>query len=541
MSQLGWGFMNKKIIITLAIYLLPHVVWADGPEQVKNGPYTLREVIELTKQLNYKTRAKAFSVYRAKAAIDVAANHLAPHFTAHMALEIINQDYYTVASHFVGFLFPSNWYDFFEAKELSQAEIASFKALLANQINGSENTYYEIAMYSSLLKSLKKTRDEFVTISDSIKSATESGSVDPLPLLEERLAHKDLDVEINDTVAEIRSMKLALAQTIGLPSPSWDSFDIAELTWPEELNLPTRKSEDLEEIALRRSHDLVMYNALIRASRENTESRKWRWFHNDSDNEGSFGIGYVKYVETGEAHVGELLVQKDEMKTNIRRAVREAISRLDQYRTSFQLKKETQEEIEADIVKNEQRYKDGDQQLEDYAKNFGLEKRKLLDNTYKKIGYATKFLRSYANLNRLLLEQDYYQNLDKLIPKVLPQDHAWWRNFVFRNQGSDGYEIEQFKIGGTDIDEGHLYFDEDDRIMAVDSLEGDFEDGKWEILQSGKIKMTFIYKGRNYIALGSLRKTDYLLADDVSFSLKVYTVTTEGKAGQQVGVLLLTD
>lgn len=270
--------MKKKIFILVSIFSLcfSSLSWSEDVS-AKTTSYTLDEIVEFTKRLNYQVRADAFRVYKARNEVDVAMGKIPPYFNLHMALEIINQDYYTVASHLVGFLWPSNWYNLFEATELSRSKLFAYKAVVSNQINGVKNLYYEIAMVAAKKKLLEAQQKLIDDIQSPIVSAQETGELDVLELFELELAPGDLKLQINETRNALRSMKLVLAQKIGLPSPVWDSFEISEPAWPEDLASPGRSQEELEEIAIRRSYDLASWEYQIRAAREGADRRKWAW------------------------------------------------------------------------------------------------------------------------------------------------------------------------------------------------------------------------------------------------------------------------
>lgn len=237
------------------------------------------------------------------------------------------------------------------------------------------------------------------------------------------------------------------------------------------------------------------------------------------------------------------MIEKRNAKENIRQSVRDALINIGNQRTAYGILSDQLTKTKDKMKINEERRRSGDSGLKNYAENFANHSMKFLEYTYAKLEAQTRYLKANANLERLLLENQQYLNLEKNVPEQVPQDHLWWTDFILANQEEDGYEIEKFRIATTgiylDIEEGHLMFNEDE-VLANNVLEY-FEHGKWRILSTGKIELTFKYKNRSFVALGSVTKTGFLVADDVTFRLKIFEDAAEGKNRREVGYLELTD
>lgn len=530
---------NFNFFLILFISLFQFSISRAETEEFKNGPYTLDELISLSKRFNFQNKQKALEAYQSQRNVQVQVGKILPYLNLHMVLEVANQDYSSPISHLIGFIYPSNWYDLFEAKELSASQVSSFKSLVANQITSIENYYYAVSQFSKLLALYKEEQNTINAVVARIEKAIEAGEMNNDGLLDIRLTKTELEKEVLDIQHSLRTMRLDLAKAVGIPSPYWDGFELASIDFPNDFELPRGSEEQLDRIITRNSFDLATWEYLIRASRENTESRKWRFFHPDTDAAGSLGFGRAADIDIGRSETFKLIEKKKEVKADITLALKKLLLSFKLYRDTDESLKSSVKLVEDDVKRNNLRLEAGQIGLGAYAEALAGQSKNRLKSLASKIYLQTKYLTSRNDLERLLLTASKFQGLERLIPQILPNDHARWINAVLENQEDEGYKIELFQIGQHKFEEGHLLFDQEN-VWATETFQ-DLEDGHWKILSSGKIELVFNFKGRPYIALGTLRRTDYLLADDMSFYLKVYVRGEYNKSLQQVGSIQLTD
>ena len=166
--------IKKFLVLANCLFLLSSSL-AYSQDLDRNGKrYSIKDIISQVQSNNFDVRSKAEKVYRAKKNIKVKIGRLLPGLNfsntvgaAFAGVEAAGGSYggaIGVASSFLGFLFPSNWFKLKESKLFFEAERRSYNTLIANQINASETLAYTV----HLTKRFKDLFDNYISEMDQI-------------------------------------------------------------------------------------------------------------------------------------------------------------------------------------------------------------------------------------------------------------------------------------------------------------------------------------------------------------------------------------
>lgn len=93
--------------------------------------FKLDEIVKGLKDNNYDVQNKLQTLIQTHLQVKVKMARLFPSFDISKVASLVVGDFTAVAS-FIGFLFPSNWFDWKESKLFYLAQRQSYKTLLAN-------------------------------------------------------------------------------------------------------------------------------------------------------------------------------------------------------------------------------------------------------------------------------------------------------------------------------------------------------------------------------------------------------------------------
>lgn len=121
-----------------------------GDSVVKDGVYGLEDLYRRVKSSSYDTRLGVERLYQANEEIRLQRSKLIPGISVGTVLSVVDglsgvlSIATTLAGNLMPFIFPSQWYMLDRSKALYEAEVFSYRTLVANQMNLVEGLYYGI-------------------------------------------------------------------------------------------------------------------------------------------------------------------------------------------------------------------------------------------------------------------------------------------------------------------------------------------------------------------------------------------------------------
>ena len=540
------------MLFSLVCLTLSSICFADGRNRTDlytNEGYSLERLVTLTKLLNYKIEQEGFAAYRAKENIQIQIGNLAPHVNLSTAFAALTFDYYTAASHFLGVLFPTNWYNLGEARQLKYAADLSYQVLAANQVNAVVNLVYDVRMYQTIVGIYQTELDKINKVVTDIKAAPTA--LDPYMVYKVERLKSQIESEKDQFEAIVNAMNIKVAQAVGIHSPMWESFKILPLNLTERLSDQHDLAFDDEEHVRgvqANAKELKTLFHLKKAARENIESRRWKFFHPDTGDEGSFGAGHGSYVNIGKANLRELISQTEETRSQLELAHRQATLAnndiLRYYRgvlSSWWLSRDVRENLD-------ESRKDGRIDLSKYIEELPQFVEDYISSFVNVTMARFRYEKNLQNIDRLFWKTPFYSELP--VPQELSSNQSVWREFIIDQQEEGGFNIDEFELKGHNSSNSVLKFDDDDdmKIEFTDDglmLNTDsfpfIESGRWRFNPRGGLilEFTFNYRNvrKNYTATGSIHKTAYGFFSTCNMVFKIYDAET----GKYAGILRLTD
>ena len=375
----------------------------------KSKCLSLEETIDLTKKNNFESRVDAIRVYQARESIQVRVGQLLPYFSLRISSPV---DFFDFIPNLVGFLFPSNWFRLKESKLHAKASAQSFYSLMANQINSTESLYYNIHkevvsydIYTNHFNYVSKLKDIMAL-------REEQGELAPEEVERAKIYLADLNINKISLENSFEELYAQLGYAINL-SDSWNGYELKRLETPDINDLKPIKVETFYQQIIDKSYELRALQYLQKAAKYSKKARAFEFLTPDSGTESAFGFGYMSNINIGKADEEVVKIQTQMMNARLKEALYKVIAN---YNTSLQVYKEASNSIESISFIFES-------MMEDFEVNSRIDfedfKDLLQENIYfqwAKSYSAHGYLLAKAQLDRLLLSGDFYENIEGLIP-----------------------------------------------------------------------------------------------------------------------------
>lgn len=495
--------------------------------------YSVSELIAITKKNNLVTKISGWDVYKSKQQISVEIGNLLPRLNLQTVIGLAEESFISVAASQLGFLYPSNWYKWAQAKDLYNAQKSNFEVNVADQLIATHTLVLSIHSYKELYKEYKRYSSLLNEFYKKAEVALNNNIILPTDMLELKNFKADFDEDMINLEEFLSRALPKLAAQVGLEDDKWDSLDLVDISLPDLTGHKNISYDDYERTILRESRALVAIRHLMNAARNGVGDRTWAFFHPETSGEGSLGYGYTNYVSIGVAGLRKLSDERDLKSNKLKIALRDtvananyALKRFVVHKGKFQVKQESMSLLDLSFAQGNLNFK---QYLPQKIKVLN----EILEAKSKLLLDQHQYLIGLAQLERLMWGK-HYRGLQDLSPEEISEDHQWWIDFILDQQEDEGYEIEEFRIGSTTFEDGYLKLDYD--YFYPGASGPNLNKGEWKIRKDGKILFTFEFKGTEYKAIGKVVRTDYLFSDTVNFDLTIYTIS-----GKRVGTLKLTD
>lgn len=375
--------------------------------------YTREDLVQLTQEENFSVQEKAQKYFRSYHNIRISTGMLAPSLNFNTVVSGIEGNYFGLVSSLFGFMFPSNWFQWKEKKELFQAERLSFASLIGNEVNAVLVIYYRIHHLLSLEEIYQQYLKDFEVIIKLAQTRFEEGEESAPGYLSIKNAVTKLRNDIISIQAELRKSQYELAKTANLENGSWQNVRMAKMELPDLSHENPLDIDVIKKQSLDLSYELQQFDFLIKASKWTVLRRKFSFLSPASEQEAAFGFGYRSSIKVGRSQNNELLIKQKEQQANIIYAVHEAVNN---YNTNIRLYQENATGWENTKLLKQSLYTELECGEDLKLERFVALLDELLSFHSKVIQAQHKFLISQTQIDRLLLKAPYYHRLLERAP-----------------------------------------------------------------------------------------------------------------------------
>ena len=387
----------------------------------------LDEVVERAKKYSYSSKAKFGQMARARLRIQVKMASLFPSVNLMNTLSAATLNL-TAIPDLLGFLFPSNWYNWKESKLIYLAQRESYKALLANQVSGAQELYYYLhqeLIEADIYKHYYKLMDDLIAYLEQ-----EQGSSDKNAYGISRIKALDADIKVKALLLEndFKDTLPLLAHMVALPiNEDWDKSSVDILVLPDLSNKKKKDANIHFKEVTDVSPELKSIKYLLHASKYSYLSRKFQFLNPGPNTEVAFGLGYFSGLEIKKSNQGKIQNQFDQtqsqLKVNVHAMFLNYNTAIDTYKESIVGREATtylMQSIFDRFKKTGQVFFDELVDSISAALNFDLKKNRA----------QHYFLLSQIKIDRLLLSSKEYEDLDSYLPEQKKPKRI--RNFMKR-------------------------------------------------------------------------------------------------------------
>ena len=374
-----------------------------------NNCVSLEESIELARKNNFESRIDALRVYQARQFIKVRVGQLLPSFNLRIASPLELFDY---IPNLVGFLFPSNWFRLKESKMHAKAAEKSFLSLMANQINSTESLYYNLHKETINLSLYKKHQAYISKLKTVMEQREARGELQPEEVEKAKLFLSDININEITLSNALGELYPQMGYALNLPSV-WNSFEIKSLELPNLNDIEPIEFDSFFDEVVKKSYELQSIEYLKLAAKYSKKARYFEFLTPDSGTENAFGFGYLNSINIGKADQKIVEVQGEMYNASLKEALYKIVSN---YNTSLELYAEANNAIDSIEYILETI-------MEDFEINSVIEfeefKEMINENLYFQWmkNYAIHgYLLANAQLDRLLIKGDFYEDLESLLP-----------------------------------------------------------------------------------------------------------------------------
>ncbi|MFP5491425.1 MAG: hypothetical protein ACLGG0_07985 [Bacteriovoracia bacterium] len=246
------------------------------------------QLLGRAKLASYDVQEEAERTFQARQAVKEARGNLLPRLRLSSLIGVFTGDVVDVAGDFLPFLFPSNWYRFEAQKSLAEAQVFSFNALKANQMNAVDGIYYSYFRDEALFKKLNSRLNWLRKTGDAIQQQENlrllpTGTADAFNLKTYGLETDARALELM-TQNGLTQLRFALALPIDATELALKAPDLDEVPLRGGIPLPL----DIFATAEQKSVELKAGSKLIEASRSMRGSVAYSFLDIDG---GGLGFG----------------------------------------------------------------------------------------------------------------------------------------------------------------------------------------------------------------------------------------------------------
>ena len=382
----------------------------DTPD--RTNTFSLKRVIDQTLAQGFESREKAERVYQAKKFVETKIGALLPAINFGTMVAAVQQNVFEAIPSFVGYLFPSKWFNWQESKMFAKAELYSYKTLLANQVNLIQSLYLNIHLQQS---NQRIVQHYLKLVSEVIKYLEYQKNSFQRKITEEHLGFlKNIKARfsfrhsaLQNTIDELKPQLAMLFNYKG----DWSRLDIDALEL-EDLSQKTKvESVAFLPAVLMQSSELQTLEYIYKGAKAGKNTRYFDFLEPGSN---SLGYGYTSRIKIAKSEMEIIRIREEKTIAELKLALINTINNLN---TSIQFFNDSMEE--RDGIAGPQ------QALEDHlcsTRPLNLEKiQRFFDYAFEadiQINASKHlYLSARTKLDRLLWKGGFYKDLAQLVPE----------------------------------------------------------------------------------------------------------------------------
>lgn len=283
-----------------------------------SNQYTVDELLGRAKFLNFNLQENAEVVFRSKEQIKVSLGNLLPHINTSDILGFATAgpvSFVSSVGNLAPFLFPSNWFQFKEAKELNKAEVKSYASLRGNIVNSTEGLIYIYLRDQKVISMVEKEIDWLNNVLENIKLKEQSGTAPQgsSELFSLKVGTLELDLEQLKLYFSEESSELSHAVSI---NPNI-GLSIISPNYPDISGNSNLDPAVCIQSVQTNSYELIALDNMIKASKYQTDERIYSVL---DPNGGGIGIGTPASIHIGQSYEKELNIKKQEISSILNKA-----------------------------------------------------------------------------------------------------------------------------------------------------------------------------------------------------------------------------
>lgn len=285
----------------------------------KDGAVGLSDLFHYVLSTDYETRIAAEKLYQAQEQVKVVRSELLPPLSLGGLITLIQYPLSPLGiGSLVPFIFPSNWFALDRSKALYQAEAMSYRELVANQMNLTEDLYHSILRDERLVDALKRMRDMLIKRRELVKMRVDMGYCADMDLVE----LDDLIYKNQTTLSALEhcviTQNAILLRSMGIP-PRCGKTTLRDAGWLDVYSLGHLESSTLMAEALSGSMELKQVLFLENAAASEEKEVEWS-FLNPCDWI-SFNIAIIHKVRIAKSSLREVQLLKQETEYRVEERV----------------------------------------------------------------------------------------------------------------------------------------------------------------------------------------------------------------------------
>lgn len=367
--------------------------------------YNIEELLGRAKFLNFTLIQNAETVYRSKQNVKGALGNLLPHISTNDILGFATAGpvaFVSSVGNLVPFIFPSNWFQFKEAKELNIAEKLSYASLRGNVVNGVEGLLYIHVRNTALLNMLSNEISWLNNILSNIKLKEDAGAAPQgaSEYFSMKVGTLDLDLEQIKLFVDMEGTEISHA--VNLPMSS--KFSINNPVLPDLSEAKPIAADQCTLAISKKSFEIEALDHMIKASKYQTDERIFSIL---DPNSGGLGFGTPSTIRIGQSYERELESQKEEMISILNKSCTDSTNERNSSLRSFR--------IADQYLKNAYKIREilskrmlrGDSLSESILDELASNADDVLKYESQKYSALIQFVISEGKLNRLMLTGNY--------------------------------------------------------------------------------------------------------------------------------------
>lgn len=381
------------------------------------------------------------AVLTARDSAELARDELLPSINLNLGLTVVSAPGFLASSVscLVPFLFPSNWYDYYAAKNTFLAEAKSAQTITLNAYATAYSLLTRVAADQAILEILRAQLGRAQTYATEIEMQFRAGFIAKLDvsrthaeLAKSKLEFDKAELGLRTELAAVRKMLTLPASTqlvIALPEPLPSSLE--ELETPSAIQAALAKIEET-------APELEQMQLLEKAAQNNVKSVEWSFLDGCSGSQGTvgnhstsafqpsgsfdldLGVGLFPSIRVAKRALSDLAWRKGQIQAEMSRVLETSLAGIETSKALKETSAQYQASAEHLVSTQAHALEVGHATLKDLLDSFGAMTAAQIEHINAGVGLAS----FRTALNRLALENEFatlatssQQQIDNVIKK----------------------------------------------------------------------------------------------------------------------------